>query len=84
MRITTTTTFEVSGVMRAVQPLPEVPYKQAVEALLTEGNPDWEDEWESDEDDLIDDGRAPRRRPKAARRASVRSSAGPHRKAVMT
>ena len=28
----TTTTFEVSNVMRATEPLPEVPYKEAVEA----------------------------------------------------
>jgi hypothetical protein len=35
MRSDTTTTFEVSKVRRATMPLPEVPYKQAVEALLT-------------------------------------------------
>jgi hypothetical protein len=35
MNAATTTTFEVSDVVRATSPLPEVPYKQAVEALLT-------------------------------------------------
>ena len=30
MKTTTATTFEVSDVVRAVQPLPEVPYKQAL------------------------------------------------------
>src|SRR5262249_20473789 len=35
MKTTTVTTFEVSDIVRANQPLPEVPYKQAVEALLT-------------------------------------------------
>lgn len=56
MKTTTTTTFEVSDVVRAVRPLSEVPYKQAVEALLTKGSPDWEDEWDDeDEDDLIDE-----------------------------
>jgi hypothetical protein len=57
MRTTTTTTFEVSDVVRAQEPLPEVPYKQAVEALLTGGSPDWDDGWEDDEDedDLTDD-----------------------------
>ena len=57
MKMTTATTFEVSDVVRAVQPLPEVPYKQAVEALLTKGNPDREDEWDDEEevDDLSDD-----------------------------
>jgi hypothetical protein len=57
--MTMTTTFEVSDVMQAVHSLPEVPYKQAVEALLTTGFPDWEDEWRDDEDDLIDDGPKP-------------------------
>jgi hypothetical protein len=56
MRTDTMTTFEVSEVRRATTPLPEVPYKQAVEALLIEGNPGWEEEWEDDEDILIDDG----------------------------
>jgi hypothetical protein len=36
----TTTTFEVSEVRRATTPLPEVPYTQAVEALLTKGFPE--------------------------------------------
>ncbi|MHC5537141.1 DUF4419 domain-containing protein [Singulisphaera rosea] len=35
MDVATATTFEVSEVVRAVAPLPEVPYKQAVESLLT-------------------------------------------------
>ena len=57
MKTTTATTFKVSDVVRAVQPLPEVPYKQAVETLLTRGDPDWKDEWDGDEDedDLIDE-----------------------------
>src|SRR5262249_35212482 len=59
VKITTTTTFEVSDVVRAVRPLPEVPYKQAIEALLTEGSPAWEDGWEDDEDALITDGPEP-------------------------
>jgi len=59
MNATTAITFEVSEVRRAAEPLPEIPYKQAVEALLTEGNPDWEDEWEDDEDELIDGGTEP-------------------------
>ena len=54
MKMTTATTFEVSDVVRAVQPLPEVPYKQAVDALLTKGNRDREDEWD-DEDGFLDD-----------------------------
>ena len=37
MSTTATTTFEVSNVKLATEPLPEVPYKQAVEALLTTG-----------------------------------------------
>jgi hypothetical protein len=37
MNTTTTTTFDVSDVKRATEPLPEVPYKEAVEALLTTG-----------------------------------------------
>ncbi len=40
MRTDTATTFEVSDVVRATQPLPEVPYKQAVEALLTISDPE--------------------------------------------
>jgi hypothetical protein len=32
-----TTSFDVSDVKRATEPLPEVPYKEAVEALLTTG-----------------------------------------------
>jgi hypothetical protein len=36
----TVTTFEVSDVVRANHPLPEVPYKQAVEALLTTDLPE--------------------------------------------
>ena len=40
MDAATTTTFEVSGVWRATTPLPELPYKQAVEALLTIGFPE--------------------------------------------
>jgi hypothetical protein len=39
MNTATTTTFEVSDVKRATEPLPEVPYKEAVEALLTTGIP---------------------------------------------
>src|SRR4051812_27170077 len=39
MKTTTTATFEVSDVVRAKEPLPEVSYKQAVEALLTRGVP---------------------------------------------
>ncbi|MGA2706143.1 MAG: DUF4419 domain-containing protein [Isosphaeraceae bacterium] len=39
MSTATTTTFEVSNVKRATQPLPEVPYKEAVEALLTSNKP---------------------------------------------
>ena len=42
MSTATTTTFEVSNVMRATEPLPEVPYKEAVEALLTTGIPSTE------------------------------------------
>ena len=37
MSTATTTTFEVSDVMRATKPLPEVSYKEAVEALLSTG-----------------------------------------------
>src|SRR5262249_6416622 len=37
MSTATASTFEVSDVERATRPLPEVPYKQAVEALLTTG-----------------------------------------------
>src|SRR4051812_17765611 len=37
MGVATTTTFEVTEVVRATTPLPEVPYKQAVEALLSTG-----------------------------------------------
>ncbi len=37
MNTATTTTFDVSDVKRAAEPLPEVPYKEAVEALLTTG-----------------------------------------------
>jgi hypothetical protein len=40
MDAATATTFEVSKVVRATSPLPEVPYKQAVEALLTTGLPE--------------------------------------------
>ena len=39
MSTATTTTFEVSNVNRATEPLPEVPYKEAVEALLTPAMP---------------------------------------------
>ena len=49
MKTATVTTFEVSDVERATSPLPEVPYKQAVEALLTKGSPAWEDEWDDEE-----------------------------------
>lgn len=57
MKTATVTTFEVSDVVRATNPLPEVPYKQAVEALLTMGSPDRNDGWDDDEDDedFIDD-----------------------------
>jgi hypothetical protein len=40
MKTTTVTTFKVSDVERATSPLPQVPYKQAVEALLTTGLPE--------------------------------------------
>jgi hypothetical protein len=50
MNSTALTTFEVSDVVRADQPLPEVFYKQAIEALLTGGGPDWEGDWEDEED----------------------------------
>ncbi len=36
---TTTTTFEVSNVEPATEPLPEVPYKHAVEAQITPAKP---------------------------------------------
>jgi len=39
MSTATTTTFEVSNVKRATEPLPKVSYKEAVEALLTTGTP---------------------------------------------
>ena len=39
MRTSTTISFEVSDVVRATEPLPEVPYKQSVEALLTSASP---------------------------------------------
>ena len=39
MSTATTTTFEVSKVERATEPLPEVSYKEAVEALLTSNKP---------------------------------------------
>lgn len=42
MKTATVTTFEVSDVERATSPLPEVPYNQAVEALLTTGVPEEE------------------------------------------
>ena len=35
MNTATMTTFEVSEVKRATEPLSEVPYKEAVEALIT-------------------------------------------------
>lgn len=41
MDIATAATFEVSDVVRAVRPLPEVPYQQAVECLLTPAEPEW-------------------------------------------
>jgi hypothetical protein len=37
MNTATMTTFEVSHVKRAAEPLPEVPYKEAVEALIAPG-----------------------------------------------
>jgi hypothetical protein len=40
MRTDTTTTFDVSEVRQATTPLPEVPYKQSIEALLTISIPD--------------------------------------------
>ena len=52
MRTRTTISFEVSDVVRATEPLPEVPYKQSVEALLTRRIPRWE-RGEEDEDDLL-------------------------------
>jgi hypothetical protein len=52
MKTATVTTFEVSDVERTNQALPEVPYKQAVEALLTESSPDWEGDWDDEDDDL--------------------------------
>ncbi len=51
MKTSATTKFEVSDVVPAEVPLPEVPYKQAVEALLVE----WGDD--EDDDDFIDDQR---------------------------
>jgi Domain of unknown function (DUF4419) len=39
MSTATTTTFEVSNVKRATEPLPQVPYKEAVEAQITPGKP---------------------------------------------
>ena len=39
MSTATTTTFEISKVERATEPLPEVSYKEAVEALLTSNKP---------------------------------------------
>ena len=48
MKTATATTFEVSDVKRATDPLPEVPYKQAIEALLTKGGIDDDDEWEDE------------------------------------
>jgi hypothetical protein len=53
MKTATGMTFEVSDVERATSPLPEVPYKQTVEALLTVGNPSWGDGW--DDEDFLDD-----------------------------
>lgn len=41
MDIATAATFKVSDVVRAERPLPEVPFKQAVECLLTPAAPDW-------------------------------------------
>jgi hypothetical protein len=38
MSTATTTTFDVSNVKRATEPLPEVPYKEAVEAQINPGN----------------------------------------------
>ncbi|AMV40207.1 hypothetical protein VT85_22435 [Planctomyces sp. SH-PL62] len=55
MHAVRTTTFDVTDVVRATRPLAEVPYKKAVEALLTKGRPDWEDDWEDDEDEFPDD-----------------------------
>src|SRR3954447_19513098 len=40
MGVVAVTTFEVSDVVRANRSLPEVPYQQAVEALLTTGFPE--------------------------------------------
>jgi hypothetical protein len=37
MRTATTTSFDISNVQRATEPLPEVPYKEAVEAQITPG-----------------------------------------------
>ena len=39
MNMIQATTFGVSEVERATEPLPEVPYKEAVEALLTRRSP---------------------------------------------
>jgi hypothetical protein len=39
MKTAMVTTFEVSDVVRANQPLPEVPYKEAIEERLTRGLP---------------------------------------------
>src|SRR4051812_47693115 len=62
----TAATFEVSDVVRAVDPLPEVPYKQAVEALLTkkvrERDP-WLDEYLVNKGRLIDRPETPAPRP---------------------
>ncbi len=42
MKTATVTTFEVSNVKTATQPMSEVSYKEAVEALLTRGIPSTE------------------------------------------
>ncbi len=39
MNTATKTTFEVSNVHRATAPLPDISYKEAVEAQLTAGKP---------------------------------------------
>ncbi|WP_165067717.1 DUF4419 domain-containing protein [Paludisphaera rhizosphaerae] len=53
MKIAESVTFPVSAVAPAGTLLPEVPYKQAVETLLTPVPPE-DDDWD-DEDDLEDD-----------------------------
>jgi hypothetical protein len=75
MKTVTVTTFEVSDVVRANQPLPEVPYKEAIEALLTTADPDGADEWD-DKNDFLDD------RPESAPPRPVEACARYHGRLV--